>query len=107
MTAGGGLTAGAAASAAITAASPALLGAVGFGNTGVTGGSLAASLQGALYGGATPAGGLFATCTSAAMGGQMGSAAVTAVAVTGGAAVAVGAGYGVYRIWNQNVKEEK
>ena len=66
-----------------------------------------ASLQGALYGGATPAGGLFATCTSAAMGGQMGSAAVTAVAVTGGAAVAVGAGYGVYRIWNQNVKEEK
>ena len=88
MAAGGGLTATA---AAITGAAPALLGAVGLGNTGVTGGSLAASLQGALCGEATPAGGLFANCTSAAMGGEMG---VSAVAVPGGADVAaVGSGY--------------
>ena len=51
--------------------------------------------QSALYAGATPAGGWFATCTSAAMGGAMGAAAV---ATTAGVALAAGAGYGIYRL---------
>ena len=52
--------------------------------------------QSALYAGATPAGGWFATCTSAAMGGAMGAAAVAAVAATAGVVLAAGAGYGIY-----------
>ena len=48
--------------------------------------------------GATPAGGWFATCTSAAMGGAMGAAAVSAVAATGGVAAAAGAAYGIYKM---------
>ena len=54
--------------------------------------------QSALYAGATPAGGWFATCTSAAMGGAMGAAAVATVAATAGVALAAGAGYGIYRL---------
>jgi len=96
--AAGGLAAGTAGGLAVTAAAPAALGAVGFTGSGVAGGSIAATLQGLLYAGATPAGGWFATCTSAAMGGAMGAAAVTAVAATGGAAVAAGAGYGIYKL---------
>ena len=51
-----------------------------------------------MYAGATPAGGWFATCTSAAMGGAMGAAAVATVAATAGVALAAGAGYGIYRL---------
>ena len=93
----GGAAAGTAAGVGVTAGAPAALGAVGFTSSGVAGGSIAASLQSLLYAGATPAGGWFATCTSAAMGGAAGTAAVTAVAATGGIAVAAGAGYGLYR----------
>jgi len=96
--AAGGAAAGAAGGAAVTAGAPAVLGAAGFTSSGVAGGSLAASAQAALYAGATPAGGWFATCTSAAMGGAMGAAAVAAVAATAGVAVAAGAGYGIYRL---------
>ena len=53
--------------------------------------------QSALYAGATPAGGWFATCTSAGMGGAMGATAVTAVAATAGVAVAAGVGYLIYQ----------
>ena len=53
--------------------------------------------QSALYAGATPAGGWFATCTSAGMGGTMGATAVTSVAATAGVGVAVGVGYLIYR----------
>ena len=94
----GGAVAGTAGGLAVTAAAPAALGAVGFTSTGVAGGSLAATLQGLLYAGATPAGGWFAAATSAAMGGAMGATAITAVAATGGIAIAAGSGYGVYRI---------
>jgi len=90
--------AGAAGGAAVTAGAPAVLGAAGFTSSGVASGSLAAAAQSALYAGATPAGGWFATCTSAAMGGAMGAAAVAAVAATAGVAVAAGAGYGIYRL---------
>jgi len=93
----GGAAAGAAGGLGVAAGAPAALGAAGFTSSGVAGGSLAAFLQGSLYAGATPAVGWFATCTSAAMGGAMGAAAVTAVAATGGVAVAAGAGYGIYR----------
>lgn len=93
----GGAAAGAAGGLGVAAGAPAALGAAGFTSSGVAGGSFAAFLQGSLYAGATPAGGWFATCTSAAMGGAMGAAAVTAVAATSGVAVAAGAGYGIYR----------
>eukprot|EP00092_Neocalanus_flemingeri_P034872 GFUD01037947.1.p1 GENE.GFUD01037947.1~~GFUD01037947.1.p1 ORF type:complete len:315 (+),score=102.02 GFUD01037947.1:94-1038(+) len=104
--AAGGLAAGTAGGLAVTAGAPAALGAVGFTGSGVAGGSIAATLQGLLYAGATPAGGWFATCTSAAMGGAMGAAAVTAVAATGGVAVAAGAGYGIYKMVKKHGKKE-
>ena len=104
----------------MTAGAPAVLGAAGFTSSGVAGGSLAAAAQvlscfstqlllnvhwqSALYAGATPAGGWFATCTSAAMGGAMGAAAVAAVAATAGVAVAAGAGYGIYRLVKNKTK---
>ncbi|KAK0746916.1 hypothetical protein B0T18DRAFT_163200 [Schizothecium vesticola] len=40
---------------------------VGFGPKGIIGGSLAAAFQSYMYGGFTPAGGIFATLTSMAM----------------------------------------
>jgi len=104
--AAGGLAAGTAGGLVVTAGAPAALGALGFTGSGVAGGSIAATLQGLLYAGATPAGGWFATCTSAAMGGAMGAAAVTAVAATGGVAVAAGAGYGIYSYVKKKKKND-
>ncbi|KAH9909510.1 hypothetical protein F4778DRAFT_711734 [Xylariomycetidae sp. FL2044] len=52
---------------------------LGFGPAGVLPGSLAAAFQSAMYGGFTPAGGLFATLTSLAMVGLL-SPALAAVA---------------------------
>jgi len=103
--AAGGAATGAAGGAAVTAGAPAVLSAAGFTSSGVAGGSLAAAAQSALYAGATPAGGWFATCTSAAMGGAMGAAAVAAVAATTGVAVAAGAGYGIYRLVKNKTKD--
>ena len=95
--------------AAVTAGASTALGAVGFGSSGVVGGSIAASLQvieqivlifvqGLLYAGATPAGGWFATATSAAMGGAMGAAAVATAAAATGVVVAGAAAFGVYKL---------
>ncbi|KPI35006.1 uncharacterized protein AB675_11902 [Cyphellophora attinorum] len=70
---------------------PYLLPIVGFGAKGITAGSAAAAAQGALYAGAVPAGGWFATLTSWGMTGA-------ATGVLGAAALPVGVvvGAGVY-----------
>ncbi|KAI1493110.1 hypothetical protein F5X96DRAFT_623697 [Biscogniauxia mediterranea] len=58
-----------------------LVGLMGFGLRGVGLGSLAAAFQSYMYGGFTPAGGVFATLTSMAMLGRLMPAATLAAAV--------------------------
>jgi len=100
--AAGGALAGTAGGAGVVAGAPAALGAAGFTSSGVAGGSIAASLQSLLYAGATPAGGWFATATSAGMGGAMGTAAVAGVALGAGLAVTAGTAYGIYKLVKKN-----
>lgn len=77
---------GVAAGTAAVAAAPLVLSAVGFGSGGIVAGSLAASIQSTLYGGATT--GMFAAVQSAGMTG-IGSTASAAIGGTfAGAAVA-------------------
>ncbi|PSN59009.1 hypothetical protein BS50DRAFT_509338 [Corynespora cassiicola Philippines] len=69
----------------------------GFGPSGVVAGSLAATFQSFMYGGFTPAGGIFATLTSMAMLGTLAwPVAIFATLVATGVATGVWA-YGVGR----------
>ena len=81
---GSGLIIGGAVVGAIslTVAAPALIAAAGFGSLGIVGGSAAAAVQSAVYGGATT--GVFSTLTSIGMAGM--GAGSTAFAATAGAA---------------------
>ncbi|KAG9081236.1 hypothetical protein FS749_007811 [Ceratobasidium sp. UAMH 11750] len=57
---------------------------MGFGPAGIIGGSVAAGLQSALYGGFVPAGGAFATLTSVAMTGSVMEMVALPAAAIGG-----------------------
>ena len=83
--AAGGLAAGTAGGLVVKSGTSAALGAAGFTSAGVAKQSLASSCQ-SLYKGGVPAGGWFATCQSAGVGGARGTVALTTAAVVGGVA---------------------
>ncbi|KAF8602181.1 hypothetical protein BDV93DRAFT_607642 [Ceratobasidium sp. AG-I] len=64
--------------------------ALGFGASGIVAGSWAAGFQGAVYGGITPAAGLFAGLTSAGMSGQVPALAAIGAATTMASGWAIG-----------------
>ncbi|GAP86791.1 putative transmembrane protein [Rosellinia necatrix] len=70
---------------------------LGFGPVGVGAGTLAAAFQSAMYGGFTPAGGIFATLTSMAMLGTLMPVAAIIAALIATMAAGIAWGYGAGR----------